>query len=112
MAGDSGAVVKRHDPALYRQMSIPFNTIDQANEALAAFFAEVAELRKKHRIADVVCLCEISHTLDGEEVRGSAHLHLGDVGAHLPMLAREYGAARQKHEDDMARLIANSRRAK
>jgi hypothetical protein len=105
--------MNRNDPALYRQMSAPFDTIEQSNEAISAFFAELSELRKKHRISDVICLCEINVTRDdGEEIRGSAKLQMGDSSNYLPMIAREYGAARQEHEEGIASIVAKARRAR
>jgi len=76
-----------NDPENYRRCAEPFPTTEAANEALTAFFAEVKAARDKHRIADVVVLCEISHTVDGEEVRGGALSSHGDSARILPMLA-------------------------
>lgn len=105
------ATMKKNDPANYRRNSEPFQEIQQANEALAAFFEDVRIARDKHRIADVVVLCEIAHTLDGEEVRGSASSYLGDRGRVLPIIAREFGAAQQRHEEEIALLIAQARKS-
>jgi hypothetical protein len=102
----------RNNPAHYRRMSEPFPSADEANEALAAFFADVRAARDRHRIADVVVLCEVSHTLDGEEVRGAADSFMGDSARALPMLAREFGAAQQRHVDHIALTVARGRKAR
>ncbi len=101
----------RNDPATYRRLSEPFPSVEEANEALAAFFRDVQAAREKHRIADVVVLVEISNVLDGEEVRGSASSFYGDSARVLPMLAREFGAAQQRHEEQIALTITRAREA-
>lgn len=101
--------MKRNDSKLYREMSQPFSSGEVANEALQAFFTDVEEARKKHRIAEVIVLCEVSHDLDGFDVHGAASLLLGSYDKHLPMVARAYGEQRQLHEDNMAKLVAMSR---
>lgn len=100
-----------NDPTNYRRCSEPFADVEKANEALVAFFAEVKAACEKHRIADIAVLVEISHMLDGEEVRGSASSFHGDSARTLPMLAREFGAAQQRHEDQLALMIARARKA-
>lgn len=100
-----------NDPANYRRCSEPFPTVEAANEALLAFFEEVRAARDRHRIADVLVLCEVSHVLDGEEVRGSAFAQHGDSARALPMLAREFGAAQQRHEEQIALIVARGRKA-
>lgn len=99
------------DPENYRRCSAPFLAAESANEALAAFFADVKAARDKHRISDVTVICEVSHLIDGEEVLGSASSSLGDSARVLPMLAREFGAAQQRHEDQIALIVARSRKA-
>jgi len=78
--------MKKNDPANYRRNSEPFPKVEQANEALAAFFEDVKIAREKHRISDE------------EELRGSASSFLGDHARVLPMLAREFGAAQLRAE--------------
>ncbi len=99
---------KRHNPKLYRDLSKPFATHDEANASLQAFFADVERARELHKIPDVIVLCEITHGDD--EDRGSASMRLGSSLNVLPMLAREYGAARQEHEDLLQRVIAEAKR--
>jgi len=101
----------RNDPKLYRQLSEPFPSVDKANEAISAFFRDIEEARKKHRIPDVVVICDITHDLEGEEVRGSATMKLGGSEHHLAMLARAFGAAQQIHEETLALIIAHERKA-
>lgn len=100
-----------NDPKHYREISVPFDTAESGNTALAAFFRDVQAARDKHRIPDVTVLCEISHTLNGEEVRGSASVSFGDSSRVVTMLAREYGAEQQRHEDRLALIIAAARKS-
>lgn len=99
-----------NDPAHYREISTPFTDVEKANEALAAFFADVKAARDKHQIPDVVVLCEVSHVLEDEEVRGSASCNFGDSLKTLPMIAKAYGAEQARHEDMLALLSAGGRR--
>ena len=103
--------MKTNDPDNYRRCAEPFESVAVANEALAAFFGEVKAARDKHRIAAVVVLCEVSYVVDGEEVRGSALSSHGDSTRVLPMLAREFGAAQQRHQDQIALIVARGRKA-
>jgi len=99
-----------HDPSNYRKMSAPFDSLADANAALVAFFKDVAELRQKHRISDVLVLCEISHMIGNEEVRGSASTSLGSSDRVLSIIAREHGRQSQIHEDRLALLMASERK--
>jgi hypothetical protein len=103
--------MKINDPKKYREMSVPFATTEEANAALNAFFEDVKAAREKHRISDVVVLCEISHKIDDEEVRGGAFTSLGDRARVIIMLAREFGAEQARHEAAVAGVIARARKS-
>lgn len=103
--------MSNNDPAHYRRMSEPFHDAVSANDALAAFFEDVKAARDRHRIADVVVLCEVSYSLDGDEVRGSARCTHGDSASVLPMLAREFGAEQAAHQERIAKIMATARKA-
>jgi hypothetical protein len=101
----------KNDPKHYREISVPFETMAAGNTALAAFFRDVEAARDKHRIPDVTVICEIAHTLDGEEVRGSASASFGDGARVITMLAREYGAEQARHEERVSLIMAHARKA-
>lgn len=101
----------KNDPKHYREISAPFDTVDAGNTALSAFFRDVEAARNKHRIPDVTVLCEVSHMLDGEEVRGGASSSFGDSARVLTMLAREFGAEQQRHEEKLSLILAHARKA-
>lgn len=99
-----------NDPAHYRDISKPFETRNDANEALSKFFADVRAARDHFRIADVIVICELSHKIDGEEVSGHASSNMGDSGRVLQMLAREYGAEQVRHEEALKLITAHARK--
>ena len=45
-----------NDRKLFREMSLPFESGEKANEAIAAFFADLAALREKHKLTNVYCI--------------------------------------------------------
>lgn len=49
-----------NDPELYRQLSAPFDTAEEANTALVAFFADVRAARIKHRMPDVLTVVAVN----------------------------------------------------
>ena len=85
----------KHDPANYRAMCEPHASQEASQDAVNAFFDDVAAARKAHRIKDVVLLVECNVILsDGQEGVVTAASHCGAFENNLPMLARAYGAAR------------------
>lgn len=104
---ESGRV---NDPGLYRTLSEPFEDAASCNAGIQAFFDEIDALRVKHRIADICVIVEVAVMADGQETKGTARLNLGSSANVLPMIARVYGEERQRHEDNLAHLIAAARR--
>lgn len=52
---------------LFREMSEPFASDEEAGKAVDAFSAEFAELRKKHRIKNVYCVMNVPYISEGGE---------------------------------------------
>ncbi len=102
-----------NDPNHYRMMSDPFADATQANDALAAFFDDVKAARDKHLIADVAVVVQVTvRAPDGAPRNACASAYYGDPLANkLALLAREYGAAREQHEQVMAETIEAGRRS-
>ena len=92
-------------------MSVPFADSNAANDAVQAFFSDIEDARKKHRIADVAVIVEVVIMVDDQETRGGLSMYLGSSANKLPLLAREYGAARQEHEEVIALLVKSGRKA-
>ena len=93
------------NPALYRTLSIPHETREAANDALAKFFAAVEAARIEHRVPDVTVIVAV-RTKDGEEEYDLAtRAHYGDSLRELVMIADAYGHAKAEHEALIAKLI-------
>lgn len=81
------------NPKRYRELNVPFESLDQTNEALDAFFADVKAARERHRIPDVALIAAVTYTGDaGTENASFARLSLGDQFKTAALLAYGYGA--------------------
>lgn len=79
--------MKKNDPITLLALMKPFPNADSANTALNAFYEELYELRKKHRIMNCVCVVEVMSTYgDGEVGNAMSHLVMGEQ-SRAPMLA-------------------------
>lgn len=105
--------VKR-DPANYREMLEPHESAEDADEALSAFFGAVSDLRKEHRIPNVLIVADIAYMRGGEEVPGRLCLNFGDQHHAYPLAAFAYGYEKARAAEFIAeteRLAALSRKA-
>lgn len=94
------------DSATYREMAEPYETSDEADAALNAFFEELRELRKKHRIANTYTVAQVSALDDeGYEQDLITAAHNGDNQRVLAMVAWAFGRE-QKHHEQMVRRLA------
>ena len=95
------------DPKLYREMSQPHASRKAAADAADAFFDDLREIRKKHRIADVAAVIQIPYAeADGAERHVLITTHNGHVANNLPMLAQAFGAAKRDHIKTMELLAS------
>lgn len=76
------------DPTLYRKMSEPYASKEEASEALNKFMAAVQDARQHNRIGNVV-LMAVANVIDGQV---GAHLNLGESGMHELMAAELFAA--------------------
>ncbi len=91
----------------YMQLSIPFESTDKANEALTNFYNELGELRKKHKIPDVLIVTKGTVRYeDGEVGDYIQHSSFGNSLNALPMAAYAYGQIQADHESLISKLIA------
>ena len=93
------------NPALYRRLSEPHESIEEANSEVRQFFAAVSALREKHRIADMVLTCAINAMRDGEETAAFVGAYFGDRIKHEAMLARELGRVQGERQQHIAELL-------
>lgn len=91
------------NPKLYRQLSEPFADSDAASKAAKDFADEMAELRIKHKMPDVVVIISVNYlNKDGDEGEIQCTLSLGDINNKLMMLAHALGEEKQRQRDLIA----------
>lgn len=100
------------DPALYRQLSVPFPSVDDANASIKAFCDELAELRKKHRIRDLLFTIRIG-LVDEAGTEGDSTLvnHFGDRASMESMAAYTYGTMSARRQELMRAYVSNGSKA-
>ena len=95
------------DAKNYAAMSVPHDSIDLAEKAYGAFFEEVAEARKKHRIKDVVliaCVCFAEGENQNEAMLSG---YLGSALMALPLTAQAFGTMKAEQEQTINQLASN-----
>lgn len=97
----------KKDPALYRRMSLPFTSKDEAGDAVREFCQEVRAVREKHKIPDVaMCVgCNYLGEHEGEELVAFLDVHIGDTGNRLPMAAFLFGEAKADQSAQLAEFF-------
>lgn len=94
------------NPELYKQMAAPYDTAEAAHAAIRAFLDDVAEARKRHRIAEVAM---IAGGYVGSELVAMTQT-LGDQGRSLriatTLVQSVARSAADEHEREAARLRA------
>lgn len=86
------------DPETYRRMSEPLPSVEEANKAVEAFFADLRALREKHHIRDVLAVVQVVHRSEKGEVEGCTTLRIGSQAEALHMAAMAYGMMRSEVE--------------
>lgn len=96
----------RMDPETYRELCIPFNGPEAANESLIKFQKELYDLRCKYRICDLLFVAQVPIKYeDGEE--GSPILigHYGDIGKSEAMAHFAAGRTSAERQERVAKLV-------
>lgn len=102
----------KDDPGNYRAMSVPFPDDKTATDAINAFFADVRELRKKHKITDVQIVVSGSVSgPDGQEFSFCVNGHHGNASRAVEMLAWAFGKEQSESDARIRELKANGNRA-
>ena len=97
------------NPELYRKLSEPFQSNQEADVEMQAFMEGVKALREKHLLPDVVILIQANvKTEDGEEAIFQAVAGFGDPMRRVTMLAQALG--REQAENDLGKLLKAARR--
>lgn len=97
------------NPGLYREMAVPFPSEAAANGAMARFFEEVGELRKKHKITDVYFVVGGSVATDDPEYPESQFMAPMMYGNQLnaePLLAYALGFEQRKRQERIGTLLS------
>lgn len=102
-------MIERND-ARYLRLSEPFDNVNEADDAVQAFYKDVAAAREKHGIPDIVVLVELN-VKRGEVTKASSTFSMGNYLNRLPMLARAYGAEREAYEQTLGATIEEGRRS-
>lgn len=94
-------VVTHNDPSNYAKMAVPFKDSEAANKAITAFYAELLEIREKHRMMDVLCVIRVAV---GGGI-GMTHSAIGAESCMESLAAYAYGATRANRERQIHDLM-------
>ena len=98
------------DPENYYKMSEPFESADACNDALAAFYEGIGELRKKHRIRDVLIVTYGSVRYEGGKLGDfMQHSTFGNQMNEVPMAAYVFGQTQASARERINKLISKSK---
>jgi hypothetical protein len=101
------------NPKLYRELSEPFDSIEDANRACSEFFDKLAVLRKEYRIRDVYCVAQFAYMSDdGREAEGLTSVGFGDQFKHESMLAYSLGVVQTERQEYIGSLMSKALRRK
>lgn len=89
----------------YRNMSEPFTNRIVAKERIVQFLEDVGELRKKHRIADVLVSARVLVVEGDKEGAVTTHVHFGDASNAALMAATILGREEAAREQLIADLV-------
>lgn len=94
------------NPALYRRMSEPHASQQDAAKAVSAFFDELQTLRERHRIRDLLCVAQVAF-VDGEtEMVRAGVISIGSSMEALHLAAHAYGTLRSDTEAKLDAAVA------
>ncbi len=91
---------------LFRELNVPFESQDHANEALRGFLDDVRAAREKHKIANVCTIVQIDMKTESGIVPGFSSGFLGDLTMQLPIAARYYGQCQAEHRQIIDRALS------
>ncbi len=97
------------NPSLFQECSLPFDTVEEADKAVQEFGNALAELRKKHRIMNLVYIVEIS-----VKDRGEAALTgmFGRASDEERLAAYLFGEATARRQEFIANVLQQSKSLK
>lgn len=103
---EAAAATLFHNPALYRQLSEPFPTVDAADAAINGFNTELRALRAKYKLPDVhvIMMGSCIHE-SGEEGHFMLNTHHGDASRAEIMTAWALGKAQAERQEQIGRVL-------
>jgi len=101
-------MLSKNDPANYRKMSEPFESIEAANESLLKFYEAIETARKEFHIMDVHVIVKMNVMRDGNEGAAMTSAHYGNTLESAPMCAWAFG---NEQADLVAALRESAKRA-
>jgi hypothetical protein len=97
------------NPELYRKLSEPYGSLEEANKEMADFLEAVAELRKKHKIPSLQLIMMGSAKNDkGTESDFIAPAFYGDSMRMEMMLAYAMGQAASERQQMLGEFMKNT----
>lgn len=93
------------DPENYSKMVVPFESTEEANEALRCFYDDLAEIRKKHRIADIHAILKISVRHGDDVCQAMSAVHFGNSSDGEMMCAWALGEEMAERRATIQKLL-------
>jgi hypothetical protein len=101
--------MRTNDPKLYRELSTPFESLEQANKNLEAFQTELGEIRKKYKIPDLAICMRINFVdRDGQEGEAMSVATLGNQFAAEACFAYGLGQVQAERQELLASILSRS----
>lgn len=98
------------NPKLYRELSVPFETAEEAQAIFSAFFEELGELRKKHGFQNVHVIVMDNFLDNGEESAFITNGHYGSMAQAEAMTAWALGIEHSSREALIGQLAAGKKK--
>ena len=98
------------NPELYRKLSEPFGSKEEADTEIAAFFEAVSQLRQKHLMPDVIVMAQANVIHEGDETIMQATAGFGDPLRMVTMLAQALGREQAENDAYLGKLLKAARR--
>lgn len=100
----------KDNPALYREMNIPHESVAATNEAVEDFLKAVGDARKKYRIASAYITVAINYlSADGDELQGMTSAGWGDGLRFESMCAYALGTEQAARRELVNRLVSGQK---
>ncbi len=99
-----------NDPKLCREMSLPFDSVDDVTKATNGFINGVEALRREFKMADVLIILSNSNlNEEGEEDPYATMVQFGDRKNGLFMAAMAFGNLKKEHDEIMSSMVHGSK---